>query len=74
MALTEHQLHDHRIFFVFGEDEQLSCERIYFDQLTFIRQLLGGLDLKSPKGVAQLVKVIRGLGKMSRAPKDVIPD
>lgn len=61
-------------FFVFDENEALVCERIYFDQLTLLRQLLGGVDMKSPKGVLQLLKVLRGFAKMSREPKDVIPD
>ena len=37
-------------------------------------ELIGGLDLRSPKGLLQLAKVLRGLGKMSRGSKDVIPD
>ena len=60
-------------FFVFG-NEELICERIYFDQLTFVRQLLGGIDIKSPKGIVRLAATLRGLAKMSRAPKDDIPD
>jgi predicted ester cyclase len=61
-------------YFVFRGDDELVCERIYFDQLTFVRQLLSGLDAKSPKGLLQLLKVLRGLAKMSKAPKDPIPD
>jgi predicted ester cyclase len=57
-------------YFVFDETETLVVERIYFDQLTFMRQLIGGLDLRSPKGVLTLVKVLRGMAKMARAPKD----
>jgi predicted ester cyclase len=61
-------------YFVFDENENLVTERIYFDQLTLLRQLLGGIDMKSPKGLLQLLKVLRGFAKMSREPKDVIPD
>jgi hypothetical protein len=61
-------------FFVFDENEKLVCERVYFDQLSFLRQLLGGIDLKSPKGVLTLVRVLRGFGKLAREPKDAIPD
>jgi steroid delta-isomerase-like uncharacterized protein len=61
-------------FFVFRGDDELVCERIYFDQLSFLRQLLGGIDLKSVGGIVLLVKVLRGFARMSRAPKDVIPD
>jgi steroid delta-isomerase-like uncharacterized protein len=61
-------------FFVFRGDDELVCERIYFDQLTFLRQLLGGLNLRSPRGIVQLVKVLRGFAKLSKQPKDTIPD
>jgi predicted ester cyclase len=61
-------------YFVFRGDDELVCERIYFDQLSFLRQLLGGIDLKSPRGVLLLLKVLRGFAKMSRAPKATIPD
>jgi steroid delta-isomerase-like uncharacterized protein len=61
-------------YFVFDEDEQLVCERIYFDQATMVRQLLGGINVKSPKGVVTLVRALVGLAKMSREPKDVIPE
>jgi predicted ester cyclase len=61
-------------FFVFDENEELVCERVYFDQLSFLRQLLGGVDLKSPKGLLTLARVLRGFAKLSREPKDVIPD
>lgn len=59
-------------FFVF-EGEELVTERIYFDQLTLLRQLLGNLDLRSPRGVLTLLRVLRGMGKLAREPKDVIP-
>jgi predicted ester cyclase len=61
-------------FFVFRGDDELVCERIYFDQLSFVRQLLGGIDLRSPRGIVLLLKVLRGLAAMSRAPRDAIPD
>ena|SRR5215210_2877404 len=61
-------------YFVFDETETLVTERVYFDQLTLIRQLLAGLDLKSPQGLVTAVKFLRGLAKMARQPKDVIPD
>ena len=61
-------------YFIFDETETLVTERAYFDQLTVIRQLLAGLNLKSPQGLLTLVKFLRGLAKMNREPKDVIPD
>lgn len=59
-------------FFVFDDDE-LVTERVYFDQLTLIRQLLGGIDKRSPKGLMTLLKVLRGLASVTGRPKDVIP-
>jgi predicted ester cyclase len=61
-------------FFVFDEQERLVCERVYFDQLTLLRQLLAGIDLKSAAGLVRLAKVLRGFAKFARAPKDTIPD
>jgi steroid delta-isomerase-like uncharacterized protein len=61
-------------FFVFRGDDELVCERIYFDQLSLLRQLLGAINLKSLRGIVLLVKVLRGFAQMSRAPKDPIPD
>lgn len=61
-------------YFVFAGEDELICERIYFDQLSFIRQLLAGINLKSPSGILLLLRVLRGFAKMSRAPKDSIPD
>lgn len=60
-------------YFVFDADETLVCERIYFDQMTLIRQLLAGIDKRSPRGLLTMVRVLRGLGKMGRRPKDAIP-
>jgi hypothetical protein len=59
-------------YFVFDEHEQLVCERIYFDQLSMLRQLLAGINLKSVGGVVLLLKALRGFAKLSREPKDVI--
>jgi hypothetical protein len=60
-------------YFVFDDHEQLVCERIYFDQLTMLRQLLAGLNLKSVGGVLTLLRALRGFAKLSREPKDSIP-
>lgn len=59
-------------FFVFA-GEELVCERVYFDQLSLLRQLLAGIDLKSPRGLLTLARVLRGFAKLSRQPRDVIP-
>ena len=47
-------------FFVFDGDT-LVCERIYFDTLTMLRQLLGGLDFKKPGSYLLLVRALRGI-------------
>jgi predicted ester cyclase len=60
-------------FFVFDENEVLVTERVYFDQLTMMRQLLGGVNLKSVSGLIQLVRILRGFAKMGKEPKDEIP-
>ncbi|GLU50218.1 ester cyclase [Nocardiopsis ansamitocini] len=49
-------------FFVF-EDDVLVCERIYFDVLTMLKQLLGGLDYRKPKNWLLLPKALRGARK-----------
>lgn len=61
-------------FFVFDEKEELVCERVYFDQLSFLRQLLVAVNLKSPRGLLLMLRVLRGFGRLSRGEKDVIPD
>ncbi len=61
-------------FFVFDENEQLVTERIYFDQLTLLRQLLAAINLKSPSGIVALLRVLRGFAKLAREPRDIIPD
>ncbi|MEU1998019.1 ester cyclase [Nocardia gamkensis] len=61
-------------FFVFRGEDDLVAERIYFDQLTLVRQLLGSINPKSFRGIVLLCKVLRGLATMARQPEDVIPD
>lgn len=60
-------------FFVFDEENVLVTERVYFDQLTMMRQLLKGINLKSPAGLVKLVRILRGFSKMGKQPKDQIP-
>ena len=48
-------------YFVFDDAETLVCERIYFDQLTMIKQLLGGLDLKNPKNWLLFARCVRAM-------------
>lgn len=55
-------------YFIFDEKEKLVTERIYFDTLTMLKQLLGGVNLKSPKNWWLAAKAVRGLLKMSGEP------
>jgi len=52
-------------YFIFDASETLVCERVYFDTLSMLKQLLGGLDMKSPKNWLLAVRCLRGLLAMS---------
>jgi predicted ester cyclase len=52
-------------YFVFDADENLVCERIYFDTLSMLKQLIGGVDKKKPKNWPLLLRVARGFLAMS---------
>lgn len=52
-------------YFIFDEDENLVTERIYFDQLTILRQLIGGLDKKNPRDLLTLLRTLGGAAAMS---------
>lgn len=47
-------------FFIF-EGETLVCERIYFDTLSLLKQLLAGLNLRRPSGWWMLLRVLKAL-------------
>jgi predicted ester cyclase len=47
-------------YFIFDENENLVTERIYFDQLTILKQLIGGIDKTSPQGLLTLGRVVAG--------------
>jgi predicted ester cyclase len=55
-------------YFIFDADENLVCERVYFDSLTMLRQLLGGLNLKNPRSWPTLIRALRGLAALSSEP------
>lgn len=56
-------------YFIFDADENLICERIYFDQLTILKQLLGGLDKRDPRDLIKLGRAVFGaLGVASSQP------
>ncbi|GAA5049835.1 ester cyclase [Nocardia callitridis] len=47
-------------YFLFDADENLIVERIYFDQLTILGQLVGGLDKKNPADLLTLARALVG--------------
>lgn len=55
-------------FFIFDEREQLIIERIYFDTLTMLKQLLGGIGMKNPRNWPLALRAIRGLLRLSSKP------
>lgn len=55
-------------YFIFDEKENLVCERIYFDSLTMLKQLLRGVDLKNPRNWPLAIRAVRGLLEMSKDP------
>ncbi|GGZ47721.1 ester cyclase [Streptomyces subrutilus] len=57
-------------YFVFDEHEDLVTERIYFDRLTVLRQLVAGVDKRGPRGLLKLVRVLRGVLAMSGGEPD----
>lgn len=64
-------------YFIF-DGPTLVCERIYFDVLTILRQLIGGLDFKRPGSYLLLLKALRGMRSLRAEPArddaHVIPD
>lgn len=56
--------------FVFDDTKTLVCERIYFDTLTMIKQLVGGLDPKKPANWLLAARCLRGLLAMSSEQPD----
>ncbi|MGN6724213.1 MAG: ester cyclase [Marmoricola sp.] len=52
-------------FFIFDEDENLVCERVYFDRLTMVSQLLRGIDVKNPRNWLTLARTVVGFLRMS---------
>jgi hypothetical protein len=46
------------------------CERIYFDSLSLLKQLIGGLDLKRPGNWLLAARCVQGLLKMTGSDPD----
>lgn len=58
------------VFSNFQDTETLVCERIYFDTLTMIKQLLGGLDMKRPANWLLAARCACGFLSMSSEKPD----
>ncbi len=52
-------------YFIFDENENLVTERVYFDQLTILKQLLAGLNKKKPRDLLKMVRVLLGVLSMA---------
>jgi predicted ester cyclase len=57
-------------YFVFDDAENLVCERIYFDQLTILKQLVGGLDKRAPRDLVTLGRAVLGALGMAGSEPD----
>lgn len=57
-------------YFIFDADENLLCERVYFDTLTMLKQLIGGLNMKNPRNWLLALRCLRGLLKMAGGEPD----
>ncbi|MFJ4920352.1 ester cyclase [Streptomyces sp. NPDC088725] len=57
-------------YFVFDENENLVTERIYFDQLTILKQLVEGVDRRKPSGILKLLRILKGVLAMSGGAPD----
>lgn len=57
-------------YFIFDENENLVTERVYFDQLTIVKQLVGGVDKRSPGGLVKLGRILKGILSMSGGKPD----
>ncbi|MEU9979370.1 ester cyclase [Streptomyces sp. NPDC051014] len=57
-------------YFLFDDHDNLVTERIYFDQLTVLRQVLAGIGAPLPRRLFTLVRVLRGLLALSSGAGD----
>ncbi len=49
-------------FFIF-EGERLVCERVYFDSMTMLKQIMGEVSITKPATVLRALKMLAGLRK-----------
>lgn len=57
-------------YFIFDENENLVTERVYFDQMSILKQVVGGLDRKKPRDLLRLLRVVRGMLSMAGGEAD----
>lgn len=57
-------------YFVFDEHENLVTERVYFDQLSILKQLFAGLDKRKPRDLATLGRAVAGALSMAGGAPD----
>lgn len=57
-------------YFIFDENENLVTERVYFDQMSILKQVVGGLDRKKPRDLLRLLRVVRGMLSMAGGAAD----
>ncbi|GGM06701.1 MULTISPECIES: ester cyclase [Micromonospora] len=57
-------------YFIFDADENLVTERVYFDQLSILKQVVAGLDRRRPRDLLTLLKVVRGMLAMAGGEPD----
>ena len=57
-------------YFIFDQDERLITERIYFDQLSVLKQVVGGLNKKDPRDLMKLGRALLGMLTMSGSEPD----
>ncbi|MFE7723525.1 ester cyclase [Nocardia rhizosphaerihabitans] len=61
-------------YFVFDENENLVIERIYFDTLSMLKQLIGGVNLRDFRNWPLAVRAVRGLLALSSDPNSLLVD
>ncbi|WP_327099491.1 ester cyclase [Nocardia vinacea] len=61
-------------YFVFDDNENLIVERIYFDTLSMLKQLVSGVNLRYPRKWPLVLRALRGLLAMSSNPNRLLVD
>lgn len=59
-------------YFIFDLAENLTIERIYFDTLSMLKQLVAGLNPRNPRTWPLIIRALRGLLAMSNDPNPLL--